>query len=158
MYISSWNDVSNKFCLYMEAERRSLTSEFNFVGLHIMWICWWHIMPHLVWCHSLLIYMPMPFSWCQLKTWNTNMPDVGRIMHSILMLRISPFYTKSEFPFWVTGKVVPRLSRRRKPVDNSVLKVDRAWVGFLLGMHRIDCSADDTQLKGRMFQSDFRGS
>ena len=43
-------------------------------------------------------------------------------------------------------KVLPRLSRR-KPVDNSISKVGRAGDGSLLGMYRIDCSADNDQLK-----------
>ena len=143
---------TNFVCTWKQRDEASLQNS-------ILWGCILCGYAGGILCH--ISYDVTPFSYiCQCHFHGANWKPEIQIyrMHSILMLRISPFYTKSEFPFWVTGKGLPRLSRRRKPVDNSVLKVDRAWVGFLLGMHRIDCSADDTQLKGRMFQSDFRGS
>ena len=117
--IYNWNDVfspnkqptmyfpvemmfqTNFVCVWKQRDEASLQNSI-LLGC-ILCGYRWRIMPHLAWCHSLLIYTPMPFSCCQLKTWNTNMPDVGRIMHSILILRISPFYTKSEFPFQVNS-------------------------------------------------------
>ena len=111
---------TNFVCTWKQRDEASLRNS-------ILWGCILCGYAGGILCH--ISYDVTPFSYiCQCHFHGANWKPEIQIyrMHSILMLRISPFYTKSEFPFWVTGKVVPRLSRRRKPVDNSVLKVGRA--------------------------------